>query len=127
MKFSYLARIVQGRPVPEPEIAMSVAVKMAKVKPGALVRVTVDTATNKRTLDQNARVWALFESFGWERDEAHDYCCAKFLEPVVKEWPDGSREEIPRGTRNLSTVEFSEFMDRIERFLNEKGLWYPEA
>lgn len=89
------------------------------------VRLVLDSDTKKRTLDQNSRLWKMFEHFGWEKDEAHDFCCKKFLPPIERELPDGTIVEIMRGTSGLTTGQMAEFQDRIERFLNEHGLWFP--
>jgi len=127
MKATFQATIRQGVICPLPQTAGQTSVKLARFKPGVLT-VTVESEVKRRTLSQNARMWKIlqaFEELGWEKDEAKAWCCAKFLEPMVREFPDGTREETVRGTRHLTTAQMGEFQDRIERFLNEKGLWFP--
>lgn len=129
MKATFLAQIRRGILCPIPQQAGRVAVDFSRAKPEEVLEVTVQSQTKKRTLPQNRRMWRIlqiFEALGWEKDEAKSWCCAEFLEPIVHELPDGTRVETIRGTRNLTTVQMGEFMDRIERFLNEKGLWWPE-
>jgi hypothetical protein len=126
---SFPATIRRGIICPDPAYAGEVSVAFARFKVDEIVTVTVEKRTKKRTLKQNRRMWKIlqiFEALGWEKDEAKTWCCDQFLEPVVREFPDGSRTESTRGTRFLSTVAMGEFMDRIERFLNEKQLWYPD-
>jgi len=114
--------------VPLPAFQAKALVGLSRFKPEAVLSVTVESEVKRRTLSQNARMWKILEVFqelGWEKDEAKVYCAGKFLPPIVREFPDGTREETVSGTRHLTTVQMGEFMDRIERFLNEKGLWYP--
>lgn len=127
MKVTFSATLLRGVLCPLPQTAGQTQVKLARLKPGVLT-VTVENETKQRTLSQNRRMWRIlqaFEELGWEKDEAKHYCCSKFLEPLVREFPDGTREETVRGTRHLTTAQMGEFQDRIERFLNEKGLWFP--
>lgn len=128
MKLTYQATVKDGRLVPLPFFAAKAQVGLARFKPGAVLSVTVESEVKRRTLSQNARMWKILETFqelGWEKDEAKTWCCSQFLPPVVREFPDGTRVENVAGTRHLTTAQMGEFMDRIERFLNEKGLWYP--
>lgn len=120
---------MHGRIISLPATAGATAAKLARFKPG-LLTITVESEVKRRTLPQNRRLWGnlmgAFVELGWEKDEAKAWCCAKFLDPIVREFPDGTREETVRGTRFLTTAEMGEFQDRIERFLNEKNLWFPE-
>ncbi len=130
MKITFQGTVKNGAMIPLPHFAAKVAVGRAKFKPGAVITVTEESEIKRRTLSQNARMWKIlevFEELGWEKDDSKVWCCAQFLPPVVREFPDGTRTESVSGTRHLTTVQMGEFMDRIERFLNEKGLWYPEA
>ena len=129
MEVRFKATLYRGVISPLAGVAGQVAVGFARFKPDEIVDVTVARQTKRRTLPQNSRMWAslmsAFEELGWEKDEAKVWCCAKFLEPIVREFPDGTREETVRGTRHLTTAEMAAFQDRIERFLNERGLWFP--
>ena len=86
MKATFQASIVRGVIVPHPAYAGAVAAKLARFKPGTLT-VTVESEVKRRTLSQNRRMWGIlsaFEELGWERDEAKTWCCAKFLDPIVR-------------------------------------------
>ena len=109
--------------LPLDEVVRAVAGSLARFKPRTRVRVTIDSDIRKRTLEQNARLWSMFDHLGWEKGEAHDFFCRKFLPPIVKELPDGTQVEIMRGTSFLTTKEMSDFQDAIERFLAQHGLW----
>ena len=106
-----------------------VAVGLSKYKPGERIRVTLSRFTSPRTLDQNSRLWKLFqcfEEFGNTKKEAHDICCKLFLPPIVKELPGGIRVEIMRGTSNLTTTEMGSFMDEIESWLRDQNIYYGD-
>lgn len=118
--FHYQAVIVQGVAVPLREHAQIIKAGREQFTEGEVVDVTEEKHVRRRSLKQNARFWALMgsmEDLGWERDEVKEYCCEKFLPPIVKELPDGTREERPGKTKNLNVKEMTEFMDRIERWL----------
>ena len=106
-----------------PEAVRTLASWLSLFKPNTKVRLTLDSDIRKRTLEQNARLWSMFDHLGWEKGEAHDFFCRKFLPPIQKELPDGTIVEIMRGTSGLSTKEMSDFQDAIERFLAQHGLW----
>ena len=88
-----------------------------------------DFTPKRRSLSQNARMWAVlmsaFEELGWEKDEAKTWCAEQFLEPVVKENFDGSRVEFVRKTSTLTVQEMSEFQGRIERYLIQNNIHIP--
>ena len=117
----YQAVLVQGVAVPLREHASIIKAGREQFSEGEILDVTEEKHVRRRSLKQNARMWKLLSVFvddwGWERDESHDFCCKKFLEPIVHELPDGTRVEVMRGTKNLNVKEMSDFMDRIERWL----------
>jgi len=113
------------------ELAFSSPAKwqeMLKRFTGVEVRITIEPRPRQRSLDQNARyhaalVRAFSEWSGYERDEAHLLLRAMFLS-VEESLPDGTVVSRARSTTELTVEEFTEFMDRIERFLaqNEVGV-----
>ena len=128
MKVVFTGKLVKGVPVPDDP--GRVAGALSKFKPGASLEFVVQTPRHPRTLDQNARFWKLLDCFaewGWRKDEAHDWVCEKFLPPIVRELPDGTRVELRRGTSGLSTIEFAKLMDDLEGWLNQQGVWLPEG
>ena len=126
----YQGCIVQGQMVPLREHSSIIQAGRAQFQEGEIVDVTEEKHVRRRTLKQNARMWKLLgifvDDWGWERDEAHDFCCEKFLDPVVHELPDGTRVQVRAGTKHLNVSEMSEFMDRIERWLTiDQGVHIP--
>lgn len=129
MTVSFPAQIRKGIIVPHPAYAGKVAVNFARFG-DAEVYVSVEKLGKRRTIPQNRRMWKILEVFsalGWTKEEAKAWACEQFLEPIVREFPDGTRTETVRGTKHLNTTEMVQFMDEIERFLNEKRLWFPDA
>lgn len=129
MKSTYLAQIRRGVLVAIPQMAGRVAVEFSRSKPEEVLEVTVQSQTKKRTLSQNARMWAIlqvFEAWGWHKDEAKTWCCGEFLPPIVREMPDGTRIETKASrTSTLNTKQMGEFMDRIEHWLVDQGVHLP--
>ena len=109
--------------LPLDEIVRATASHLSRFKPKSLVRVTITDDLKSRTLAQNRRFWKLMDHLGWEKEEAHDWACLKFLPPVEKFLPDGTAVHTMRGTSGLTTKEMSDFQDAIERFLAEHGLF----
>ena len=94
---------------------------------GQDVRVSVEPVGRGRTLDQNARYWGLIipafsEWSGYEHDECHELLKALLLPPVVQELPDGQRIERVASTAALTVEQFTEFMNRAERYLIGHGV-----
>ena len=117
----YQGCIVQGQMVPLREHSSIIQAGRKQFAEAEIIDVTEEKHVQRRTRKQNDRMWSLLSIFvndwGWERDEAHDYCCERFLDPVVRELPDGMRVQVRAGTKHLNVLEMSEFMDRIERWL----------
>ena len=92
--------------------------------------MTLSKFSHPRTVDQNARLWTLLRCFGewgWDPEDAKAWACSQFLPPVVREFPDGTRQEVPAyRTSTLNTTEMAEFQDRIERWLNEHGIFFGD-
>lgn len=98
--------------------------------------VEVRREKNKRTLDQNAYYWGVVLKTisidtGHTEQELHDILKSfipKKTLPFIKK--DGSIVNIPvpRSTTELSTGEFSEYIERIRaKFAMEFGIIIPEA
>jgi hypothetical protein len=98
---------------------------------GQDVRVNIEPIGRGRTLDQNARYWGLIiaafsDWSGYEPDECHELLKALLLPPVVQELPDGQRIERVASTATLTVEQFTEFMDRAERYLIGHGVSLEE-
>lgn len=108
---------------------------LAQYEDGKII-VEVRREKNKRTLDQNAYYWGVVLKTisidtGHTEQELHDVLKAyipKKTMPFIKK--DGStiNVSVPRSTTELSTGEFSEYIERIRaKFAMEFGIIIPEA
>lgn len=102
--------------------------------------LTIKRKTKPRTLDQNALMWMWFRCVGgalreftgeayWSTKEGvetiHDLYCKKFLTKMVIT-PKGERTELARGTKGLSTMEMSHFLDAVKTdIMTEYGIQLP--
>jgi hypothetical protein len=102
---------------------------------GCPVWVTIEKARNKRSNPQNAYLWGvcykLISDFtGYEIDEVHEICKAKFLpserELVNKDTGEIEKVTIGASTRKLTTVEFCEYIEKIQRFFAQLGCQIPD-
>jgi hypothetical protein len=90
--------------------------------------ITVKRTREKRTINQNALMWAWFacieENTGTSKDDIYMYYCKKFLSRVV--CVNNKEEKIYRTSSMLSTVEMSEFMTKIQADAgSELGITLP--
>jgi hypothetical protein len=92
-------------------------------------RVVVKEVKPRRTLSQNALLWALYDDLlndeqfgGWTRDEVHEEMLKRHFgteERMV--W--GMIREFPRRrSSGLSKQEFSELVEAVIRFAAENGI-----
>lgn len=148
MKLTYKAKDVRGVLTPLAPFASKVAVGLSRFPKNAVLDVTVENEKRIRTLDQNARYWALIvpafaEYCGYEaypelvekqdlkalKNSAHRTLKAMFIGPrrVERTLPDGRViEEIHEpSTTELTTVEMAHLQDQAERLLNENGIYLP--
>lgn len=84
---------------------------------------------SKRSIDQNSRYWKFLTDFGrhlgYEAEELHELCRFKFLREYVD--IGGERLERLKSTTKLTTAEFSEYMDAIDRWAVSLGfVWEGE-
>jgi len=83
---------------------------------GQQVEVVVRKAVSKRTIDQNALLWKYYELIadetGDDVDSIHEFLKRKLLPPqfIKTKWGEA---KIPASTTTLSTIEFSQYLDRI--------------
>lgn len=99
--------------------------------PGKRVRVTVERATKRRSLDQNAYIWGcvyptIRDALGIDIDDVHEY--------MLGEW-SGWEEHIVFGRKRLrprrrsaklSTVEFADYVAFIQQRAAEHGVYIPD-
>lgn len=95
---------------------------------GKKIYVTVETKSSRRTLSQNSLMWMWFEIIskhtGHTSEEIHVivkglYCPKK--EVTLKD----KRYFIPRGTSDLSSVEMTELMMRVQSMAGDLGITLP--
>ena len=87
-------------------------------KNGTHVDITIKKHKSKRTNDQNAYYWKivvgiLANEFGYEPDEMHMVLREKFLRIHDEKHPDFV---IAKSTTKLSTVEFNDYIEKIQRW-----------
>ncbi len=82
-------------------------------------RIELVPHRNKRSSEQNARLWAIYgeiaKGTGHTCDEIHEAMKAKFLPP---QWIRVGDEEVKviASSTKLDVKEFSEFMEQVEAF-----------
>lgn len=78
-----------------------------------------------RTLQQNARLWAIYgrisESTGFSKDDLHEYAKRRFLGVEVKE-VFGMRVECVRSSADLAPDDFEDFVLAVEAMAAEQGI-----
>lgn len=139
----FKATIRKGIICPLLAVAGRVSVDFARFKPDAVIDVTVETESRKRTLKQNARYWSLIvpafsEWTGFEKfpesaekagiapkDSAHAILKAKFIGDRDITLPNGEVVRVRPSTACLTTAEMADLQDKAERFLNENGIYLP--
>ena len=96
-------------------------------------RVTVEPHRERRSLNQNALMWAwvnrvaahVHEATGQGNDEIHEFFKGQFLPWRVIEI-GGIVETVPGSTKKLSKAEMSEYMNKIYAWAtSEMGLLLP--
>lgn len=94
--------------------------------------ITIKPHTKRRTLSQNGlmflwvdRVVAhVQEHIGHDKDDIHEFFKQKFLQPRIVQM--GGDERVYYSSKNLTTAEMSEYMDRIYAFCtSDLGLFLP--
>ena len=78
--------------------------------------LSIKRKTEPRTVSQNALMWMWFkcmeENTGTEKQDWHDYYCAKFL---MREASFGrKRFSVVGGTSTLNTVQMTDFMNKVQ-------------
>lgn len=117
--FQHAGRIVDGKLKLESPRAFRTSIW--RMKPGPVV-VSVEVKKSKRTLDQNAWVWAvaypiIAETLGYDRHEHADLHYALVAKCFGTHHDPALGMEIPnKRSSNLTTKEFSEYMEWLVRF-----------
>ena len=112
-------KIVSGRPIlDDPDMFKKYCLSLE----GNSVFVTVEKMKNIRSNAQNRYLWGVLyklisDSLGWEIEDVHTFCKQEFnpkhIELKGEEWKVGG------STTKMSTIEFSEYVEKIQRFFAE--------
>ena len=114
--------------------------------PGKRVRITVRRDTKQRSLEQNAYLFGvcyppLREATGYELGDIHEFLLGGHFGwrekrvPKSAKFPDGI-ERVPLRTTTtnaegrravLSKMEFGEYVDYVQRFAAQHGVFIPDA
>jgi len=100
-------------------------------KEGQEVTIKVEKQKKNRTLDQNAWYWAgvlptVAEYTGNSTEELHEIFKRMFLSPQFITYRD-KQIKVPGSTTTLSTVEFSEYIEKVIAEAAGMGIIVPEA
>lgn len=103
------------------------------------VEVIVQKPKNKRDAKFNAYYWgacgyvakklAAKGCEGWTNEDVHQYS-KENCNPVVRIMVDGNGEmrehKLPGGTREMTTSEFGEYVERFKQFWAEQDIYIPD-
>ena len=96
---------------------------------GQRVSIEVKKFKKKRSIEQNAYYWSvlidiLSKEFGYEAEEIHMVLRGKFLRIHDPKHPDFV---IAKSTTKLTTVEFVEYIEKIQRWAaQEHQIYLPD-
>lgn len=90
--------------------------------------LTVKRKAEKRTVDQNALMWAWFTCIetetGTPRQDVHDYYCRKFLRKTIM-W-NGRTEVVAEGTSRQTKDRMTVFLNQVQAdAASEFGITLP--
>ena len=99
-------------------------------------RVTFEPYKKTRSSSQNAYLWGVVyptiisalgkDLDGWTADDLHDFLLGEHFGWEYSEAFGRKKAKPVRRSSKLSTVEFNEFVEFIQRFFAEKGLYIPD-
>lgn len=86
--------------------------------------------SKKRSEQQNSYYWGvvvktLSDELGYETDEIHELLKQMFINPIFKEIK-GIEFEIRKSTTKLSTKEFKEYIEKIQRWASQEEIYIPD-
>jgi hypothetical protein len=94
-------------------------------------RVTIEPYKKKRSSSQNAYLWGVVYPLivehlpGWTPEDVHDFFLIEHFGSEVIEGFGRKRHKPIKRSSTLSTVEFSEHVEFIQRFMAERGVYIP--
>lgn len=96
------------------------------------IKVTVVEARSTRSLEQNAYLWGVVYPTvlqhlpGWDANDLHEYFLGEWSGWQTLEGFGRKRLKPIRRSSKLSTSEFIDFVDFIQRTMAEKGVVIPD-
>jgi len=96
------------------------------------LKVTIAEYRRTRTLEQNAYLWGcvyptiLQHLPGWDSHDVHEYLLGEWSGWQVIEGFGRKRMKPLRRSSKLSTVEFSDYIAFIQRYMAEHGIYVPD-
>lgn len=98
-------------------------------------KITIAEAKPTRSNDQNSYLWAIYENIlstcgeelrGWTKEELHEFFLGTHFGWETVTGLGRRRVRPLRRSSKLSTVEFSEFIACIQRFMAERGVYVAD-
>jgi hypothetical protein len=114
-------------------VRQNVAAFIAKLPCDKPVEVLVRDYMEKRTLEQNARLWALHTAagnfVGCTAEEMHEDMLRMVYGYKEVKMPSGHVERVPlKRSSQRNKREFAEFMEKVEAFyISELGVYLEQA
>jgi hypothetical protein len=96
------------------------------------VDVTVKRHRDRRSDQQNRYLWgAVYPAIlkhleGWDAEDIHEFCLGEWSGWEILEGLGRKRMKPLRRSSKLSTTEFMDFVDHIQRTMAEKGIYIPD-
>lgn len=96
------------------------------------IKITVEEARSTRSSEQNRLLWSLYTDIlhkggeamgGWTKDDLHDFFLGTHFGWEVIEGFGQKRKKPMRRSSRLNTVEFSELVEFIVRYMAEHGVY----
>lgn len=115
-----------------PEIRRHVQAFIGKVPVAPLAEVIVRLFVEKRSLEQNARLWKLHtlagDFVGCSAEDMHEDMLCKFFGYREVEMPSGYVRRVPlKRSSGRSKKEFHDFMEKVEAFyISELGVYLDQ-
>ena len=104
--------------------------------PGKELRVEVSEYRKRRSDDQNRYLWGcVYPSIlkgggeqlgGWTAEDLHDFFLIEHFGSEIIEGFGRKRHRALRRSSKLSTVEFKDLVEHIQRFCAERGIYVPD-
>jgi len=87
-----------------------------------------------RSSEQNRRYWALVHAISekpvqgvqYSADTWHLYLKQRFLGAIDIQLPNGKTITIPQTTTSLDTMDFNDYMTKVEVWASEHGIYLPD-